>query len=336
MSKSADRLGHLDAARGLGIILVVGIHAFGYAFPKGTTGAPVLNRLFDEFLGIAVPIFYLVDGFLTTKSASKLLPPSFSEIARKSARRLLVPWVIFNVIYVTFRVLTEWRGIVDTRLFVGRPLSVCIENIWLSNVASQLYFLPTLFLMRLAAYPCRRILTGSVTRLVLFGFAYTAVMRGLGMRLEGDPISHAIVEFPFFLFGCLIQRLEAAGSARAMRIFCAIGIGLIVQRFLPWPADWNGVSFNLAKYGLCLAVYEGSKWMAGPGSPLLWLGGRTMEIYLLHSPIVIRFVGLIAAKATGLNWSRYVFVWGVTLAISIAITLVLARFPRSRILFGQS
>lgn len=294
----------------------------------------VMNRTFNEILGVAVPLFYLVDGFLTARAQSRLLPPAFGEVARKSAKRLLVPWLIFNVIYVGLRALMEWRGLVPDRLLLGRPPAEALGHIWNSHVASQLYFLPTLFLMRLAAVPCRRIVVGPISWLIVFGMGYVVVMRGVGMTLGDDPIRHAIVEFPYFLFGCLIYRLESLSSRRATTILLVLAAAAVAQRFPPTSGPLEAVSFDVAKYGYAALAYFGSKFVAGTGSPLLWLGGRTMEIYLLHSPVLIRVVRMGAAKFIGPNWTRYVAVWSLTLLLTVAIVLVLERFPKSKRLFG--
>jgi len=333
MSDNVGRLSHLDALRGFAIILVVGIHATGYAFSKAEGVSLVLNPTFNLIIGIAVPIFYMVDGFLTARSQSRKSTP-FSETALKSARRLLIPWLIFNLFYISLRYLAEWRGIVPDRMLVGRSPADAFGFIWTSQIASQLYFLPTLFLMRLAAVPCRRIFTGPIAALIVFGLAYVGVTRGLGMRLEGDPISHAVFEFPYFIFGCLVFRLESAPTSRGMTILYGLGLAAIVQQFAPLPEAWNQVSYDVAKYGFVLLAYFGSKWVAGERSPLLWLGGRTMEIYLLHAPLLIKVVGIVLAKFIGPTGTRFAAVWSVTLLVTVALTLVLSKIPWTKRLFG--
>ena len=169
------RLSYLDALRGFAIILVVGLHAHGYAFHEGTESLGSFNSIWISISGAAVPIFFFVDGWLTARSQGRIVAPRLDEVARKSIRRLLIPWFIFNIIYVGLRAMFEARGLFPTHLIIGQPIGVVFSNIIRSRIAMQLYFLPALFLIRVAAFPLGRIARRPTFVFVAIWLGYVAL-----------------------------------------------------------------------------------------------------------------------------------------------------------------
>ena len=334
--ENANRLSYLDVLRAFGIILVVGIHAYGYGIPEELQGKYRIDRLWSEFSGIAVPIFFLVDGFLTARSQTRAQPPSFKEILEKSAKRLLIPYVVFNLIYVILRVFFESRGMFPKNYLVGQSWVDVLRNVYLSRIAMQMYFLPALFLMRLAASPLRSITRGSGIGLVLFWLCYLVVMRALGFRLGDDPLTHAVVEFPYFLFGMVLYRLETCESRWPMLVMVSCGVAACLQRFLPTPLFWKPFSIGISKYGFLLFYYFVSKWSGWEVKPVIWLGRQTMRIYLLHAPVLLKMVQIVVNRFVEVPSAKFLIIWVATLVASILLTILLARIPHSGRLFGES
>ena len=84
MAKS--RLLYIDIAKGIGIILVVCSH---------TTA----HDLMIWAVGFFVPIFYFCSGYMTTYSSSK---DSIAQKMKKRARKLLVPYLFFNLFLILY------------------------------------------------------------------------------------------------------------------------------------------------------------------------------------------------------------------------------------------
>lgn len=333
--KNAKRLFYLDVLRACAIIFVVGIHAHGYGMPDHLQGEFRLDRVWSEFSSLAVPIFFLVDGFITARSQTRAQAPSFKEILAKSAKRLIVPYVCFNLIYVGLRVFFESRGMFPKNYLVGQSWEDIFRNIYLSKIAMQLYFLPTLFLMRLVAAPLRPMTCGSRIGLVLFWLGYIVVMRAIGFRLGDDPLTHAFVEFPYFLFGMVLYRLETCESRWPMLIMISCGLVACLQRLIPTPLFWVPISFGIAKYGFMLLFYFVSKWPGWEVKPVIWLGRHTMQIYLLHAPVLMKVIQIVVNRSVEVPSTRFLMIWVATLVASILLTILLARIPRSGWLFGD-
>lgn len=331
------RLSHLDALRGLAIILVVGVHSHEYAFVGDEIALGSFEPSWTMISGSAVPIFFFVDGFLTARSQNRAMAPRFDEVVRRSARRLLIPWLIFNVIYVGLRALFEARGMFPTRLIIGQPIGVVFENIIRSRIAMQLYFLPSLFLIRVAAVPLRHIARSPVFVFLALWIGSFAMARLAGVKLGGDPISHAFLGLQFFSFGMLVHRLERSDSRRRIDLLLSLlALVAIAQAYFDLPGPLDRFTHDMTKYGIIVATYMASKWTTWDNSPLIWLGHRSMQVYLLHAPVLLKVVQILVAKVTPALLPRFLLIWALTVALSVVMTVLLATFPPSRRIFGET
>jgi surface polysaccharide O-acyltransferase-like enzyme len=330
------RLSYLDALRGFAILFVVGGHAAGYTFTDGDDGFGSFRKIWLSVSGAAVPIFFVVDGLLTARSQDRLAPPKLSDVVRKSVRRLLIPWAIFTIIYVAMRAVFEVRGLFKTQLVVGQPLEVVLANIFHSQIAMQLYFLPALFLIRVLAVPLARLARQPIAVFLALWIGYFALIRVAGVRLGGDPISNAVIGFQYFLFGMMVYRIERSESRRWANLLGLLAVVAIAQDYVDLRGISNPYSYDIAKYGVIIAAYLIAKWTSGDWSPLAWIGRRTMQIYLLHAPVLMKVVLIVAVKLTASKPATFALVWTLTIVIPLLIAIVLERFPRSKWLFGEA
>ena len=283
-----------------------------------------------------MPIFFFVDGWLTARSQGRIVAPRLDEVVRKSVRRLLIPWLIFNIIYVGLRAMFEARGLFPTHLIIGQPIGVVFSNIIKSRIAMQLYFLPALFLIRIAAFPLGRIARRPIFVFVAIWLGYVALTRTGAVKLDTDPISQAFIGFQYFLFGMLVFRLEQSDTRRWLVLLGLLALVAIAQAFFDLPGPIDRFSYDIAKYGIIVATYLASKWTTGDHSPLRWIGHRSMQIYLLHAPVVLKVVQIVVWKLTQALIFRFLLIWALTLLASVMITMVLARFPQSKRIFGEA
>src|SRR5438045_3058161 len=94
----STRLPYPDALRGIGILFVVAIHAFGY-LRLPVEGAWQVPWLIVSLNGVSM--FFLADGWLYAIQHRKSMTPksAMTSIAR-SIQRLGIPWSIFSCIYL--------------------------------------------------------------------------------------------------------------------------------------------------------------------------------------------------------------------------------------------
>ncbi|MFQ5752950.1 MAG: acyltransferase family protein, partial [bacterium] len=120
----SERISFLDSAKAVGVIMVVGFHSFDRA---GISLASVHNlaqtsataTLWFAVTTISVPVFFLVDGYLFANKITKTDTLDYKSYVLNSARRLLMPWLIFNVGYTAFRAAFEYAGYFSQNEIIG-------------------------------------------------------------------------------------------------------------------------------------------------------------------------------------------------------------------------
>ncbi len=331
-----DYLGFLDALRAVFILFVVFIHAFGYT---ETTNDAVSRTLWYVVSAIAVQGFYLCDGFL----AARRLDGGGGRGWRlrwvgRSARRLLIPWAIFGIGYVALRLLSERAGLVSPGLSLSADPWSLAKAFWLSTEAPQLYFLPSLFLIRVAAIGLAPLLRSTVG-LALFAVSFLILTR---VYIEPayrayidpagyDPVLHALVGMGFFLAGWLLRRLAAhrlQHPAVPAAIF-ALAFGLAEAA----GPEWSGMIQQTAYlFGMFFLFMHG---LFQPGW-LILIGQRTMGIYLLHLPVIMKAVQMIGAHFFGQDGIGAVFgIAAGSFLIAFGLSLVVERLGWAGILLGS-
>jgi len=335
--KQTNRIEFLDRLRGVAICMVVAIHATEYTDISGQAKAFLLSCF-----GIAVPSFFMVDGYLFCASF-KSRKFDYRVYLTKSCVRLLVPWVVFTVIYVAFRAALEYSNVLPVRVIVGRPIEKLAMSIYMSSISSQMYFLLSLFLIR-AWTPALRYLLLVPTYLVPFIFvAYALAWNEFsGLRLFSasdvdclggcfEPVTHALWGLQYYLFGaCLFlcrERLELHYHAVLISSLLMYGFAKSVHISLGWSEQYIGL---LILWSMMRVFPSSDSWIAQ-------VGKATMGIYILHMPIVLKAVDLLVAAilAQGNALMNYLFITVLTLVASALLTRVITSVRLGRAIMGE-
>src|SRR5215467_5890109 len=134
------RIMFLDALRGIAIIMVVGIHATAYSGLDTETKNFVLS-----FFQMSVSAFFLADGYLLFFRGAFEKKFDYLQYLQKSAKRLLIPWLVFTIVYLVLRGVFEYLGYLPRVVVVGHDIPEIVKGVYLSSVSSQMYFLLSLF-----------------------------------------------------------------------------------------------------------------------------------------------------------------------------------------------
>ena len=86
---------------------------------------------------IAVPPFFLVDGYLFFDALQRPGAFSYKTYVFKSARRLLLPWFLLTCLYGLVRALFEWKGLLEARIIVGQGPVEPLQRLGLSDPARR-------------------------------------------------------------------------------------------------------------------------------------------------------------------------------------------------------
>lgn len=284
---------------------------------------------------IAVPVFFMCDGFLLAHQF-EFQKAAFGATVLRSAERLLLPWMFFSSFYTAARLVFERLGIVPPVLVAGQPLGTIIANVYASVIAPQMYFLLSLFIIRLltpltAKLPRSRAITAAVFAI------YAGIYRMSEPTLAGvfsyglDPILHALWGMQFYLLGILVNSLK---RWFAWGVF--LGPILVASAFAArFHIPRSLLSDALVQYSYLLGSFA---FFAGLGKRSWFLpsiGRETMGIYLIHAPVLLKFL----AVATGpLPLSPPAKLGLITCAgflISLMISKGLRHLPYGSLLLGE-
>ena len=325
--KSSGRLDFLDAVRGVAIIMVVAIHAVSYVPSLPET----VVWFVDVFCKtIAVPIFFIVDGYIFHLKSRSL---NYSTYMISSFKRLIVPWLSFLLIYSCARFVFEYFGDAE-RYIYKREFFEVVAFSYNSVVAVQLYFLPALFLVRLT-FPLLKVINdlhlyGKLT--VFFGYItlYHTVDAGFlnVLSVEGglEPVRHALWGGQFYLVGMILSTFIIKDLWRYL--FPVVSVALF---FAGAYFDESAYKY-LFQYAYLLSVFFLSVFFGGV---MKWLGQYTMAIYLLHAPVLMKAISL--GLLTFLTEPIVVFMllMLLTCVASVVIYKQCANYSALRPLFGD-
>ena len=141
------RIVFVDALKAIAIVCVVAVHAISQVRIEGQ-GREALMFVFGA---IAVPLFFLVDGFLFSDKWSTRDDFDFQAYVMRSVRRLLVPWTTFTLLYALCRLVPESLSLPRENVLLGNSLPGIAKIVYLSGLSQQMYFLLSLFVVRLTA-----------------------------------------------------------------------------------------------------------------------------------------------------------------------------------------
>lgn len=338
-STAIQRLDFLDAVRGVAILLVVGVHAQGYALPLDPGSRAVVSALVNQ---VCVPLFFLVDGWIQAHRAMAGRLPSYGAQLRSSAWRLLLPWLIFTVAYGLARYLFERVGVLDSQIVYGAGAADVLLAAWGSVYTPQLYFLVSLFLIRLLnplhEWLATRLGFGSLLAIALVGsvgyrLASPWTMAWLDIEGGQEPLLHALYNYQFYLLGLALRQLPETFAR--WRWIAGLLATYAVAATAFYALDVDSIGYYI-KYPYLIATFLLATTGVFSQPWLLSLGRNTMPIFLLHVPIVMKLAGMLCAPLTSAPMVSLVLVWGSTMALTLALLWVIRKVPGHGLLFGES
>ena len=338
MSISKGRIHFLDSCRAIAIVMVIGQHALGYSQLP-----PEIQAAVKYWFQIAVPVFFLVDGYLFFHKLERIGKLNYSIYIGESARRLVWPWVCFSGLYLITRLVYEYFGHPLDYVVWGRSPVDLLVAVWVGTPAVQMYFLLSLFFVRSLAFATQH-LRGVHP---IFILAAVWMMNGLWGIINGmtigefqlkaswsggqDPLLHAIWGLQYYLFGCALYVSNSWLSKHAVLLAAGISTAFMAISFGEFGAP------VLAQYSYLCSFYLLFLAMGDQPRLLGEIGASTMGIYLLHQPIILRAISLAVALVldnSGVWW--YLLVAIGTLLCSMWITRLLVKVPNVRFLFGEA
>ncbi|RYE60269.1 MAG: acyltransferase [Hyphomicrobiales bacterium] len=276
MRAHTARIDWVDAARGIGILLVV----FGHVW-RGLWESSLLT---DEPLFVAIdtaiylfhmPLFFLVSGMFFEKSA---LRDGFLGSLFKRCETLLFPLLIWSWVFAAFLLMSGG--------FTSRGSLTPMEALLYPFPPQDIFwFLWALFLIQMFSLLLLRMTDRTLVVVFLASLALTMLQPEIpGTALLGGFFKG----LPFFLAGVLLTRRDLFGP-QPVRSAAAVGTGVFALSILCAVAfglqgGALGTLLSLvAALGFCAMIYG-----LAPRLPprllaiLTFLGATSMAIYVMH------------------------------------------------------
>lgn len=284
--KRNDRVAFLDALKATGIVMVVAVHALS----RVELDTPAANVIAFLTGAVAVPLFFVADGFLLSWKWTEAPQFQYKAFVRKSAMRLLVPWAAFTTFYTVLRVILERYELTRDTILLGKSFLGVAQVIYLSGVSPHMYFLLSLFLIRLGSAGFYNMLRLPLWAWIAGSALYVSLYQISHLKdwfLPGaDPVLLACWGGQFYVLGIVLQKGQLFVRTHTMPLFI-IGAGLTIGlRFLIIPANLGiivQISYLVAIYTAIMFVADRTDWSFS-------MGKDTMGIYVLHAPLALWFV----------------------------------------------
>ncbi|WP_219642083.1 acyltransferase family protein [Cohnella sp. CFH 77786] len=277
------RIDWLDAAKGIGIILVVAGHT-------GSTSSTVTNYIFSFHM----PLFFFLSGYLFT--AGKY---GFGSYVRKKAKSLLIPYFVFAfATYAYWAVIGRKFGN-DAELDI--PLLKPLAGILYSNGVDHwlvfdtpLWFLTCLFLVEIGFYLLsKRVRRQGVLFLALVALSVIGYLDSLYLPFR-FPWGFDVALTAMLFYGCgYLAKSNALRFRRwqAPRYCLPLAAAFLIIGYIAGGANGR-VDMNLHQYGnyfyFYIAAFAGlAGWLLVSRTlaslrPLRFLGENTLLIMAVH------------------------------------------------------
>ncbi|TSB47219.1 acyltransferase family protein [Alkalicoccobacillus porphyridii] len=325
----SDRVKWIDAAKGIGIILVVMSHA------------PIHDSIKNFLFAFHMPMFFYLSGIVYKTSS---LPTS--TFILKKARGLLLPYFIFSFItYIVWFFVTRHFPFtsgdqVDPIVpFSGIFISTPVDYQLTYNPA--IWFLTCLFVVEVLFYLYQRLSKGRWLPILLIGCGFIGYLSSIIISSNVLPwsILVALTAIVFYGLGYATKHLWKSYSWRSVLI---VGAALYAITFIAQGLNTERIDMRGNIYGEIWYFYIGAT--AGLIATILlahklarfhylvYLGQYSIVILLLHFPAlnlmkasVYYGLNMEMAETTTLPWTLFYTV--STLLLMVPCIIFLKKYP---------
>jgi peptidoglycan/LPS O-acetylase OafA/YrhL len=338
---SPSHISALTGLRAVAALLVVGTHA---AFATGKLTHGYVGAIYAH-LEVGVAIFFVLTGFLLFRpwvraAAAGATPPNLSRYARHRVRRIVPGYAVTVLaVFALYTVFTpgpnpgqSWYGLfryltftqIYTDDYLITLLHTGLSQMWSLAVEVSFYaVLPGLaYVVLRGGWRPRRTLA-ALTALA----AITPLWLSATELLPNSAGMWLPAHIAWFAGGMALAVLEASGA----RCHATAAIGLAIVLYLAVPTASAPVTKSLMYAAIAtLAVAPVALRSAGwygrllGSRPMVWLGGISYEIFLLHVPIMAVAMQLV------LRWPLFTGSLPGLIAATLALTIPAAWALRRR------
>ena len=281
-----NRIGYIDALRGMAMILVVYFHIAAYGFGSYEIG---YNDIIERF---RMPTFFFISGWLFYKAGRIWGRQTITGMIRKKFMVQIIPTVVFMLLYlVMFNLLDVgsfgsdkkgyWFTVVLFEYFVIYILAEALLN-RRDSATGEIHVFVIMLLLSIAAFYYAKYYTRYATEL--------GIWKDILGFFSFVKIRHII----FFWFGTFVRKhfdrfIHLTNNRYVTAVMIVLFTAIIV-----WPTvlSVNGIEYiayliaGLSGTIICFTYFRTHQeyfsrntWY---GRGLQLIGRRTLDIYLIH------------------------------------------------------
>ena len=344
-----QRVQWIDAAKGIGILLVLLGHA-----PRDIMRSDYawIDFCYYFIYTFHMHFFFFLSGYVFALPSDRQGQRGGSGFLKGKLRGLLVPWALFSVLVygVIFLINQIPFAASLTAGTVLRPISFgeyLTQSIAGSNpYCTHVWYMYTLFFVQVVVYLLREIgrkITGRQQEPLAFWIALELLAAICYLFLPVElPVAVSVKGYVlYYLFGVICCRMrqdrprQENGEERGRFPFWALpGLLLCVVNALAVDMGFLGDPTARTLVS-CLAVFIGAPLMiallvwisqkASGSKTLQWFGGNSFTIYLLHQPFACAVLGTVLTMLLPQALPFYLLTMAVCIGVSVAFPILVVR-----------
>jgi len=284
-SQSADappvpslRLGWVDAAKGIAIVLVVFGHAWRGIDARGLIAEPLFHAVDSRIYAFHMPIFFAVSGLFLAGSVSR---KSMRDFVADRIMRLVWPMMLWTYLFLAMKLLAGdfANYTVTVTDLVRLPIPGYLH----------LWFLWALFLLHMAILLTRPLMkndrysTGALSALAILSVVLALMPLPSGTAYWfGDAMRYA----PFLVMGIILGQTRLVDRlGLGTRLVAAVAFLCVIAfwPFLAGEAATRLAGSLILTFGLIAVVSGFGRSIPASVAGLVSLGSASMAIYLCHT-----------------------------------------------------